>query len=117
MCNCFAKRPETGKLSAMIMTRWQAALTPTTEQIRMILADEGLDPFEESFEPDMKIPDHRHPFTEVRVVLSGELLTNVAGNQVLLRAGDRIEIPANTRHSYNVQGREICLCICAQKIA
>lgn len=100
----------------MIMTRWQASLTPSPDQIRMILVEEGLDPFEEVFEPEMKIPDHRHPFTEVRVVLQGELLTNVAGNQVLLRAGDRIEIPSNTKHSYSVQGTQPCLCICAQKI-
>lgn len=100
----------------MIMTRWQADLTPTAEQIKIILGDEGLDPFEEAFEPEMKIPDHRHPYTEVRIVLAGELLTNVAGNQVLLRAGDRIEIPANTRHSYTVQGREPCVCICAQRM-
>lgn len=100
----------------MIMTRWQASLIPTPDQIRVILSDEGLDPFEEVLETELKVPDHRHPFAEVRVVLSGELLTNVAGNQVLLRAGDRIEIPANTKHSYTVMGREPCLCICAQKI-
>lgn len=101
----------------MIMTRWQASLTPTADQIRVILANEGLDPFEEVFEADLKVPDHRHPFTEVRVVLSGQLLTNVAGNQVLLREGDRIEIPANTRHSYTVQGAGPCLCVCAQRIS
>ena len=100
----------------MIMTRWQAAVTPTGDQLKMILSDEGLDPFEEIFAGEMKIPDHRHPFTEVRVVLSGELLTNIAGNQVLLRAGDRIEIPANTRHAYIVQGQTPCICVCAQKI-
>lgn len=100
----------------MIMTRWQASMTPTADQIRLILAQEGLDPFEEVFAADMKIPDHRHPFAEVRVVLSGELLTNVAGNQVLLRPGDRVEIPSNTRHSYAVQGRESCICLCAQKM-
>ncbi|MFN7729013.1 MAG: cupin domain-containing protein [Bdellovibrio sp.] len=100
----------------MIMTRWQASMTPTADQIRLILTQEGLDPFEEVFGPEMKIPDHRHPFAEVRVVLSGELLTNIAGNQVLLRPGDRVEIPSNTRHSYTVQGREPCLCLCAQKM-
>lgn len=104
-------------LGHMIMTRWQASLTPTPDLVRVILADEGLDPFEEVFETDMKIPDHRHPFSEVRIVLSGQLLTNVAGNQVLLREGDRIEIPANTRHSYTVQGSGPCVCICAQRIS
>lgn len=98
------------------MTRWQAALTPTADQIRLILEQEGLDPFEEVFSPAMRIPDHRHPFAEVRVVLAGELLTNVAGNQVLLRPGDRVEIPSNTRHSYTVQGSEACVCLCAQRM-
>lgn len=81
-----------------------------------MLEQEGLDPFEETFQGQSRIPDHRHPFAEVRVVLSGELLTNVAGNQVLLRAGDRIEIPSNTRHSYTVQGQSSCVCLCAQKM-
>ncbi|MFP5518663.1 MAG: cupin domain-containing protein, partial [Bdellovibrionia bacterium] len=68
---------------------------------------------EERFEPQLKVKEHRHPFCEVRMVISGELLFSVAGNQFLLRAGDRIEIPANTRHSHSNQ--EDCLCICAHR--
>lgn len=100
----------------MIITRWQAPLKPTRQQIQMILESEGLEPFEEVFEPAHQVPEHRHPFTEVRILLSGEMLFNVAGNQVLLREGDRIEVPANTKHSHVCQGSETCLCICAQKI-
>lgn len=100
----------------MIITRWQAPILPTNQQIKLILEQEGLEPFEELFEPSQKITEHRHPFTEVRVILKGELLFNVSGNQVLLRSGDRIEVPANTKHWHVCQSKEPCLCYCAQKI-
>lgn len=100
----------------MIITRWQAPLKPSREQIQVLFELEGLEPFEEIFEPTHKVSDHRHPFTEVRIIAAGEMLFNVAGNQVLLREGDRIEVPANTKHSQACHGTGPCLSYCAQKI-
>jgi quercetin dioxygenase-like cupin family protein len=100
----------------MLITRWQAPMTPSKELVKMMFATEGLDPFEESYEPMTKISDHRHPFGEVRTVISGELLFNIAGNQFLLRPGDRVEIPSNTKHWHTAQGGESCICICAQRL-
>lgn len=99
----------------MLVTRWQAPLRPTREQIHMILQDEGLETFEETYDPKGRVLEHRHPFAEVRIVASGELLFNISGNQFLLRSGDRVEIPANTKHSHIAQGDQPCLCVCAQK--
>lgn len=99
----------------MLITRWQAPLTPTKTQIQMILEDEGLEPFEETYSPKQKVVEHRHPFCEVRVVAEGEMLFNISGTQFLLRPGDRVEIPANTKHSHIAQGDGVCLCICAQR--
>jgi len=99
----------------MLINRWLAPLTPTKEQIKMLLETEGLEPYEEDYEPSIKINEHRHPFGEVRVVAQGELLFNIAGNQFLLRAGDRVEIPANTKHSHVNNGQGTCICICAQR--
>ena len=79
----------------MLITRWQAPNKLSREQAQMILEAEGLESFEETLAPQKKVSEHRHPFTEVRIILQGELLYNIAGNQVLLREGDRIEIPAN----------------------
>lgn len=81
----------------------------------MLLESEGLDPYEEIYKPQTKIAEYRQPFGEVRVVVEGELLFNVAGNQVLLRAGDRIEIPSNTKHSYANNSQGPCLVICANR--
>jgi quercetin dioxygenase-like cupin family protein len=99
----------------MIVTRWQAPVVPTLEQMKMIFEAEGLEPAEETFAPRVIIPDHRHPFDEVRMVVSGSLLLNIAGNQLLLREGDRIEIPSNTRHSKTNEGERDCVCLIAQR--
>lgn len=99
----------------MIITRWQAPIIPTKEQVYVILESEGLEPYEETYEPQMKVPDHRHPFAEIRMIISGEMIFNITGNQFILRAGDRVEIPANTKHSHAVQGTQNCVCVCAQR--
>jgi quercetin dioxygenase-like cupin family protein len=99
----------------MVVTRWQAPVLPTSEQIKMIFEAEGLAPADEVLEPKVVIPDHRHPFDEVRIVMSGTLFMNISGNQILLRAGDRIDIPANTRHSKSTQGEDACVCIIANR--
>lgn len=99
----------------MVVTRWQAPVLPTPEQIKMIFEAEGLTPTEEVLSPKTVIPDHRHPFDEVRVVMSGALYMNISGNQILLRPGDRIDIPANTRHSKSTEGDEPCVCIVASR--
>jgi len=99
----------------MIVTRWQAPIIPSIEQIKMILVNEGLEPVEEILPQNGKIKEHRHPFDEIRMVVDGELLVNVSGNQLLLRPGDRIEIPSNTKHQYNSHGQSDCLCVIAQR--
>ena len=99
----------------MVVTRWQAPVLPTPEQVKMIFQGEGLSPREETLLPNAKISDHRHPFDEVRMVMSGTLFMNISGNQILLRAGDRIDIPANTRHSKAAEGEEVCICVIANR--
>jgi quercetin dioxygenase-like cupin family protein len=99
----------------MIVLRWQAPVLPTPEQIKMIFEGEGLEATEETFPPKSVIADHRHPFDEVRMVVSGAMFLNIAGNQLLLRAGDRIEIPANTRHSKSTDGDQSCVSLVASR--
>jgi quercetin dioxygenase-like cupin family protein len=81
----------------------------------LMLESEGLEPQEEVIPMAGQIQDHRHPFDEVRIVVSGQLRLDIAGNRLLLRAGDRILIPANTRHSKQADGEEPCVCIYAMK--
>lgn len=99
----------------MIIIRWQAPLKPTKEQALMIFRAEDLSPREEILNVDDIYPDDRHPFDEIRMILEGELSMNINGNQLLLRAGDKIMIPANTKHSQKVLHDKPCLCIVANK--
>lgn len=99
----------------MIIHRWQAQTLPTIQQMKILFEQEGLDPIEESYEPHIKISEHKHPFCEIRMVLQGEMIFNVKGNQFVLRPGDRVEIPANTKHSHTAHGSQSCICICGQR--
>jgi len=100
----------------MIITRWQAQSQPNTQVLSQILATEGIEPVQEIFPAQKKVRDHRHTMAEIRYVLKGELLFNISGNQFLLRAGDRVEIPANTRHSYSNNSQEDCISLCGYRI-
>jgi quercetin dioxygenase-like cupin family protein len=99
----------------MLVTRWQAPIVPNMQQIKLMFEAEGLAPFEESLPPQSQVKDHRHPFDEVRMVAEGQLLLDIAGNRLLLRSGDKIIIPSNTRHSKMVEGTQSCVCVCAHK--
>lgn len=99
----------------MLVSRWQAPMLPTRQQMALMLESEGLEPVEELIPQGQGVSDHRHPFDEVRIVVSGQLRLDIAGNRLLLRPGDRILIPANTRHSKQADGEETCLCLYAMK--
>lgn len=100
----------------MVVTRWQASILPSKEQILLMYRLEGLSPTEEVIPAGAEIREHRHPFDEVRTVLEGELFVNVSGNKLLLRAGDRIFIPSNTRHSYHVEKGSDCVSLYANRV-
>lgn len=102
---------------SMLISRWQAQVLPTKEQIKMIFLAEGLEPQEEIYPVNSKVTEHRHPFDEVRMVVAGELFINVSGNQMLLRPGDRIEIPSNTRHETHARGNSDCVCVYARRVS
>jgi quercetin dioxygenase-like cupin family protein len=100
----------------MIIQRWQAPLLPTEEQMMALLHLEGLECSVERWSPKFEIKEHRHLFTEVLFVISGSIVLNVNGNQILLRTSDRAEIPANTKHSYKVQDSGECQVIIGYRI-
>ena len=97
----------------MIIRRWLAPLAPNKEQIQFMFEQDDLEYFEENFSPGAEISKHRHPFDEIRIIVEGELLYNISGNKVLLKAGDKIVIPSNTLHSKSVPKDKSCLSICS----
>jgi quercetin dioxygenase-like cupin family protein len=99
----------------MRIIRWQSPLPPTKEHLKLIIENEGMECIEEVLQPGEHTKEHRHPFTEVRILLKGEILYNISGNQLMLRAGDRIEIPSNTRHTHISKGNEESVSICGYR--
>lgn len=99
----------------MIVRRWQASAVPSVEQIEHMLRAEGLEPTREIYQGPTQVPEHMHPFDEIRMVAVGEIMMEVSGNRLLLRSGDRIDIPSNTRHSTLTQGSGTCIAVCAQR--
>lgn len=97
----------------MIIRRWLAPLNPSKTQIIALFEKDGLEYFEENFPAGTKIPKHRHPFDEVRMIIKGKIFYNISGNKVLLRPGDKIIVPSNTLHSKFVQKDADCLSICS----
>lgn len=98
----------------MLVSRWTSTQPPSEEQVRMMMISEGLNPIEEKLSVNQEILEHRHPFDEIRIVVNGTLLMNISGNKLLLRPGDRIDIPANTKHAKKPDSGE-CFCLYALK--
>jgi quercetin dioxygenase-like cupin family protein len=100
----------------MLITRWQAQNVPTTEQVLKIFRAEGLSPVEESFPSESKCDEHRHPYDEVRMIVKGNIYFSVSGTKLLLRPGDKIEIPSNTRHEMEVEGPDTCVSVFSKRL-
>ena len=100
----------------MIIKRWEAQKYPTVEQIKQMFNLEDC-PFKEIvLEPGTETTLCSHPYHEIITILSGKMIVNVAGNKLLLRAGDRVEIPPNTKNSSSIPEGQRCHFLHAQKI-
>ena len=56
--------------------------------------------FDEDIPLGMGPPPHRHPWDEAYYVLTGEIDFHVDGEQLSVRSGDFIRLPANTIHGF-----------------
>lgn len=99
----------------MLIKRWEAESFPNQMQFESLLAQEGLDFQVEEHRLGESVREHRHSLTEIRILIDGELLFNISGNQIIIRAGDRIEIPANTRHFHQTHGSKEGRSLCAYR--
>ena len=99
----------------MLVTRWQAPIVPQVSQILKMYEAEGLEPTEERFAANSEVAEQRHPFDEVITVAEGELMLDITGNKLLLRPGDRIVIPSNTKYQFKAGETNGCMCIRASK--
>jgi len=98
------------------ITRWRADRKPTRQEVESLFKDEGLEYVVEELPAGSEVREHKHPFDEVRTVISGAMRFNVAGNEFVLREGDRLELPSNTRHWTKVEATGNCTTVFAHRV-
>ncbi len=65
---------------------------------------EGYDVLVYTYRPGTEFPEHEHPRPKCDAVLEGVLRVTVGEKAFDLGAGDRIYLPAGTRHAAQVVG-------------
>jgi len=89
------------------MERWQAADGALSERRMMrMLEMEGYDVLVFTYRPGTVFPEHEHAQSKCDGVLSGTLRISVGDAVFDLTAGDRLYVPAGTRHSAEVVGEK-----------
>jgi quercetin dioxygenase-like cupin family protein len=84
--------------------RWAGAASPTREAIESILASEALTGYIWSNAPGDRYTAHQHSYGKIIYVVKGSITFGLpdTGETIGLRSGDRLEIPAGTRHDATV---------------
>jgi len=76
------------------------------------MTDEGLDPYSWSNSPQDVYSAHSHGYDKVIYVVQGSITFGLPelGQQMMLKAGDRLELPAGTLHDAQV-GADGVVCL------
>lgn len=85
---------------------------PTVAGLTRRMHAEGLDPYQWSNNPSAVYDVHAHPYHKVIYVVSGSIVFELPDRkeQAVLEAGDRLELPAGTRHGA-VVGNQGVVCL------
>lgn len=84
---------------------WDAAWGPLSEAaMRKRLEAEGYSVSHYTYPPGTYFSEHSHAVDKKDTVLRGRLKIGTEGREVVLEAGDMIEIPAGTVHTAEVVG-------------
>jgi quercetin dioxygenase-like cupin family protein len=79
---------------------------PTEEGMRARLEGRGYQVSRYIYRPGTCFPEHTHAINKIDAVVSGRFRMTVDGQEVILEAGDAIELPRGTVHSAEVVGDE-----------
>jgi len=97
-------------MSDVRLERWSAADGVLTEKKMMkLLESEGYEVASYTYVEGARFPEHEHAQDKCDAVLEGTLRVTVGVASFDLKPGDRIYLPACTRHSAEVVGRKTVL--------
>lgn len=89
----------------MDIVRWTKTKKPTLEELKALLAREGLECELYSDDARTKYGRHKHSFDDFVVIVSGKMKIMTDTHEWILNPGDRLDIPANTAHAAVVLSR------------
>ena len=84
-----------------VLTRWAHAEPAREDVLRARLEQAGHTPSRWSNGPNDRYPDHDHPYHKIICCIEGTItfLLTPTGEQLTLKAGDRLDLPAGWPHS------------------
>lgn len=103
-------------MNTPLVTRWADSTAPTESTLMRLCADEGLHPYRWSNNPNDTYAAHSHSYNKVIYVVRGSITFGLPelGQSLELRAGDRLDLPAEVLHNAQV-GAEGVVCLEARK--
>ena len=89
------------RIKAIKLTRWKGGQHPTFDTITRKMSDEGMRPYTWQNGPNFRAAARCNGYTKVIYCVDGslELILPDINQSVLLRPGDRIELPSGVRHA------------------
>ena len=94
-------------MSAVRLVSWEEEDGPLTEKRLMgVLEREGYEVAVYAYREGTVFAEHEHAQEKCDAVVEGVLRITVGGEAYDLKAGDRLYLPAGTRHSAEVVGRK-----------
>ncbi len=72
---------------------------PTRGDLEQRFAEEGLTPHEWSSPPGREWDWHEHTCDQLHYCLDGSITFHTESGELVLRPGDRLDLPAGTRHA------------------
>ncbi len=98
--------------NAPLVTPWPDSEQPARSALWQLMVGEGLDPYAWSNSAFDIYSAHTHSYDKVIYVVQGSITFGLPelGKQITLKAGDRLDLPANTVHDAYV-GAEGVVCL------
>jgi len=95
-----------------LVTPWADPAPPTESTLVRLCAEQGLSPYQWSNGPHDVYSAHSHSYDKVIYVVRGSITFGLPeeDRKILLKAGDRLDLPANTIHDA-VVGAQGVICL------
>lgn len=99
-----------------LLTPWNDTVPPTQATLWQLMLDEGLNPYSWSNGPFDVYSAHSHSYNKVIYVVRGSITFGLPqlNQQLALKTGDRLDLPAGILHDAHV-GAEGVVCLEAHK--